>query len=166
MGVAWIVVFFLFTLSFRTMSPFVMLLAMASLLVLPLIAFFFSYRIKMRLPSGIGFSFGRAYLFCLMMFVYACLLTGAAEFVYFRFLDDGAIITQLESFAYDPQTEQLYTQMNTEQMLEMLKESVATLSQMSSLDITISLLNQNILISLLLSVPCAFIAMQRNTQNT
>jgi len=138
----------------RTMNPLLLLLAILAWACLPVVAFLLAHRFKRQLPEETSLGFGRAYLWCMVTLVYACLLTGAAEFLYFEFMDKGMLFAQLRSFMEDSRVSYVgmgLTQADMESMMDAAQG-------LSPKELSLSLLNQNVLLSLFLAFPMAFFA--------
>ena len=102
------------------MNPLLMFVSCILFLSLPLFGFYLARRFKQQMPDDVSIGYGRAYWFCLSMMLYACLLTGVAELVYFKFLDHGAVFDSFYGLMNDPATKATYQQMG-------MKESWNTL---------------------------------------
>ena len=158
LGLAWVLVFVLYISSFRTMHPLLMLLSCLLFVSLPLFGFYLARRFKQQMPEDVPIGYGRAYWFSLSMMLYACLLTGVAELVYFKYLDHGAVFNAFYDLLNTSGTEQTYKQMGMKEAWASLKESLDMVSSLSAVDLCLSLFNQNFLFSLILAVPTAFFA--------
>ena len=158
LGLAWVLVFVLYISSFRTMHPLLMMLSCLLFVSLPLFGFYLARRFKQQMPEDVPIGYGRAYWFSLSMMLYACLLTGVAELVYFKYLDYGAVFNAFYDLLNTPGTEQTYKQMGMKDAWASLKESLDMVSSLSAVDLCLSLFNQNFLFSLILAVPTAFFA--------
>ena len=158
LGAAWVLVFVLYVICFRTMNPLLMFVSCILFLSLPLFGFYLARRFKQQMPEDVSIGYGRAYWFCLSMMLYACLLTGVVELVYFKFLDHGAVFNSFYELMDDPATKFTYQQMGMKESLETLKESIDMVSSLSAVDLCLSLFNQNFLLSLILAIPTAFFA--------
>lgn len=157
-GASWVAVFALYVGGLLTQSALLLLLALAALVALPVVAFTLARRFKQTLPDGEPFGYGRAYLWCLVTLMYACLLTAAAEWAYFSFLDHGALLAQFESMIESPDLTRSYELIGMGQPLEEARATMDMFRSLSPLDLTLILLNQNIFISLFLALPMAFFA--------
>lgn len=157
-GLSWILVFALYIAGVRTTSGMMMTLGMLCFCVLPVVPFYFARRFRRQLPDETNVGFGRAYWFCLMMLVYASLLTAAGEYAYFKWMDDGALIQAFRNMIETPLAKQTYQEMGMMDTLKMMKEMLKDLSALTPFDIAVSLFNQNIVLSFLLALPAALFA--------
>ncbi len=96
-------------------------------------------------------SFRRALAFSLYTFFYASLLFAVGQFVYFRFLDNGALLTML--MASVKSLEPLYEAQGIS--LVDLRQSLAMVGQFSAVEVAFVFMMQNILIGCFLSFPIA-----------
>ena len=164
-GLSWIAVFALYIAGVRTTSGTLMTLGMLAFCILPVLPFYFARRFKQQIPDDVHIGFGRAYWFSLMMLVYASLLTAAGEFVYFKWMDNGALLQALANMIDTPLAKQTYQQMGMMDTLKMMKEVLKDLSALTAFDIAVSLFNQNIMLSLILALPTALFARKQNNPN-
>lgn len=162
LGVAWVIVFALYVLGICNMNMLFMFVACIGICMLPFVAFYFAWRYKQHLEPGEKLPFFSAWMFSIMMFVYACLLTGAAEYVYFAYMDDGALLGQFYSVLEDEETIKLYKQMGLSETLGILRESLDEMSKLSPLDMALMLFNQNFFMSIILSISTAFVASMKS----
>lgn len=161
LGIAWVVVFALYVYGICNMNALFMFVACVSICILPFVAFYFAWRYKQHLEPGEKLPFFSAWMFSLMMFVYASLFTGAAEYIYFAYFDDGSLLGQFYSVFEDGETRRLYEQMGLSDTLNIIKDSLDDMAKLSPLDIALMLFNQNIFTTFILSVPTAFVAALR-----
>ena len=165
LGLVWVLVFILYILSFRTLHPLLMLLSCMLFVALPLFGFYLARRFKQQMPSDVPIGYGRAYWFSLSMMLYACLLTGVAELVYFKYMDHGVVFSTFYDLLNAPGTEETYKQMGMNDAWTSLKESLDMVSSLSAVDLCLSLFNQNFLLSLFLAIPTAFFAKRQINKN-
>lgn len=158
LGVAWIAVFALYVYGILGTDALLMLFACIGFCTLPFVAFYFAWRYKQHLEPEERLPFFGAWIFVVTMFVYSCLITGAAEYFYFAYMDEGALVECFRSIVEDREVIGLYEQMGMADTWQMLKSSVDDMAGLSPLDVTLMLFNQNIFVSLILSIPAAFIA--------
>lgn len=161
-GVSWVVVFALYVGGLRAQSALLLMLAFVALLSLPMLAITLARRFRQTLGEDELFGFGRAYLWSLATLMYACLLTAAAEWAYFSFLDQGALLAQFESMISSPDLARSYEMMGMGQPLDEAKATLDLFRSLSPTDITLILLNQNICVAMLLAIPMALFARRAN----
>ena len=98
-------------------------------------------------------SFRRALAFSLYTFFYASLLFAVAQFVYFRYLDNGALLTML--IASVKTLEPFYRAQGIS--VNELQNSLTMIGQLSPIETAFVFMMQNILIGAFLSFPIAWI---------
>lgn len=157
-GVSWVAVFALYVGGLRSQSVLMLMLAFVALLSLPVLTISLARRFRQTLAEDEQFGFGRAYLWSLVTLMYACLLTAAAEWAYFSFLDRGALLALFESMLNSPDMARSYEMMGMGQPLEEAKATLDLFRSLSPIDITLILLNQNIFVAMLLALPMALFA--------
>ena len=157
-GMAWVLVFALYVCGMRSMNPLTLFVAMMLFISLPAVPMYFANRLKQQMGSDTVIGYGRAYWFAAMMFMYACLLSGGCEYVYFRYMDHGALVQAFRDLLTDPNATQTYIQMGMGDTLKMMEETVDALALLSPLELTLTIFNQNIFISLVLAFFVALFA--------
>ena len=160
-GMAWVLVFALYISGMRSMNPLTLFVAMMLFISLPAVPFYFAHRLKQQMGSDTHIGYGRAYWFAAMMFMYATLLSGACEYIYFRYMDHGAVVQAFSNLFNDPTAIQTYQQLGMSESLKTLQETVALLAHQSPLELTLTIFNQNIFTSLILAFPTALFAKQQ-----
>ena len=107
-----------------------------------------SFRDKIR---GGFISFKAAFAFSAYTFFYASLIFAACQFIYFQWLDSSAFMNLFD--------QTIQTAIPTYKQLGMdiseLQEGMKLIREMSAIDITFTILIQNILIGAFLSAPLA-----------
>ena len=159
-GLAWIVVFALFICGLRSWAALPLFLGTLLFICLPVLPCYFAWRWRKR-SGETAVGYGRAFFFCLLMMMYTCLLTAAVEFVYFRWMDHGAVTASLETFICSPELRAAYQQLGMSQQLDQLDEALTQLKSWSVSDLVVSLLNQNIFISIINCILAAFFGMKK-----
>jgi hypothetical protein len=149
LGASWVVVFVAYIIGIRTFNPLIMMLCYGGLFAIALLPFILAYRYKKKhtLPEE-SITYGEGMHFCILMFSYAILLTGIAEYIYFAFIDNGAIVSALSSYFTNPEMIQALNDLNMNDMKDMMMENINALSAISPFDITLSLAQINITISI------------------
>lgn len=163
-GLSWIVVFALYIGGVRTMSGTMMTMGMLLFCALPVFPFYFARRFRQQVPESVPIGYGRAYWFSLMMLVYASLLTAAAVFAYFKWMDNGALMQALGDMVDSPAAKRTYQDLGMGDTLKMMKDILKDLSGVTSFDIAVSLFNQNVMFSFFLALFTALFA-KKNAQS-
>lgn len=98
-------------------------------------------------------SFRRALAFSLYTFFYASLLFAVAQFVYFRYLDNGSMMSMLITNV--KALEPIYRSQGIS--MRELQQSVSMIGQLTPIETAFVFMMQNILIGAILSFPIAWI---------
>ncbi len=151
MGILWIFKFTLFPLGLSI--PFIHLVFLVLTLGVPLVGFIFARRYR-DLECGGSIGFGRAFLFTTTMYLFAIILTAAAHYVYFRFIDGGFIYNTWmglwQQVKASPEAALIPDIDLYEQALEMM-------GAMTPLEVTFQLMSNNVFWSLVAALPTAIL---------
>lgn len=161
LGAMWIVVFAFYIAGLRTLNALPLILGMLTLVSLPAASIYFALRFKRTDTCEEGISFRRSFFFSLLMHIYASLLTSIAALLYFQFMDNGAVLDSMYSVVNSPYAISVYGEAGMEDVLEMGRSNLDALSQLTPLEIAFALFNQNIMVSIVLSVLTGFIAQKK-----
>jgi hypothetical protein len=82
------------------------------------------------------------------MFSYAILLTGIGEYIYFAFMDNGAVVSSLDTYLNNEEIATALKSMNMGEMKDIMQENINMLSTISPFDISLSLAQINITVSI------------------
>ena len=169
-GLYYIGKFCLFPLSlYSTMAA---LLFLGLTLVVPVLI----YRLVKRyrdLYCGGQIDFLRAFSFSMLIMAFGSLLAAAAHYVYFAFIDGGAMVGALvhsleqlqgvELSAVEGANADVMAQFN--QYVDVMQQTVEQLQAMSPIDITMGMLSNNVSWSVILSLPIALIVKNLKIHN-
>lgn len=113
-----------------------------------------------------AFSFPKAYLFSFLLFLYASLLLSASVYVYFDFLDQGHFSQSLLEYLEQPDVQELLKQPQMQALAQAqggmsIEDSIRQVGQTPSILWAASILNLNLFIGAILSVPLALISTRR-----
>lgn len=106
-------------------------------------------------------SFRRGLAFSLFTFFYASLLFAVAQFVYFRFIDDGAFVSML---LQSIRTLEPFYKANGMAISD-LQQSLTMIGRLSPIEISFVFMMQNFLAGFILSFPIAFFGQKKKTNN-
>lgn len=161
-GVYYIAKFCLFPLSLH--STMAALLFLGLTLVVPFLIYQLVKRYRDQYCGG-QIEFTRAFIYSVLIMVFGSLLAAAAHYIYFAFIDGGAMvgalaqsIEQLQSIdlsALEGANEDSIAQFN--QYIEAMKLTAQQLQTLSPIDITLGMLSNNFSWSVILSLPIALI---------
>lgn len=157
LGMAWVLDFLCITSGMNGSSIGMIVggLVLCTLWIFPI---FFAFRFKQHLPAGEHYPISIAIYFTIMMFVFAEVLSFMCEYAYFEFFDHGHLIASIEAMMEDPAIVDSYKAMGMSDFLSNAKSQLAEISGMSSFDMAMSLMGNNILTSIILFIPTVFFA--------
>lgn len=149
LGASWIGVFAAYIIGLRTFNPIAMMLCYGGLFAITFVPFILAYRYKTKhTQPEQNISYGQAVHFCILMFSYAILLTGIGEYIYFAFMDNGAVVNSLDTYLNNEETVIALKSMNMGDMKDAMQEDINMLSTTSPFDIALSLAQINITVSI------------------
>lgn len=94
-------------------------------------------------------------------YVLPSLLTSAAHYIYFAFIDQGYILNTCREMLTTLNREELP---GMEEYLRQMKENLDMVSSLTPTDIVLKMLGSNIYYCTLLSIPTALVAMRRKKE--
>mgnify|MGYP004638605031 FL=1 len=135
----------------------------------PVIGYMLLCRFRERVCDGV-ISFGRGYLFSLLLYFYAALLLAAACYVYFQFFDHGAFIDQYLQMLNSPEVKQAFEQESMKQLtdgrgLDDIKDIMEKMQSIPPVTYAANLLDINIFLGLVLSLPASLLAVRKTAQS-
>lgn len=153
MGIFWVLKFILFPLGFS--MPFLFVLFVILTLIVPFLGYYYGVLYRDRGRGG-SITFSQSFMFLFLMYAYASLIAAMAHYVYFEFIDNGFILESYKKMI-DILTEQ--PNMPAEQ-IEAAKLQVANFSNLSSIQITLQVLNMDIMICAIIGAISSFFLMR------
>ncbi len=144
-------------------------LSMMVTLSAPFLGFYLARRFERQVRPDEPVSFGKAYLYSALLYLYAAIILALVAYAYFRWLDGGNFITSYIAAQNAPEMQEA---LQASGMQDFFNDAVRqggfnTLEEMlrsiGPTDIAASIFNVNILIGLLLSVPTALIGKTRSS---
>jgi hypothetical protein len=97
------------------------------------------------------------------MYLFASLLTALAHYIYFAYIDNGFILNHCEAQIVSIEQSGLP---DIEEMVKLLKESLAKQKSLNAIDITMQLLSQNAFMAILIAIPTALFVTKKAPQQT
>lgn len=169
-GVYYIAKFCLFPMSLR--STFAGLLFIGLTLVVPVFVYKLTRLYRDRYVVG-NLTFVHALAFAMLTMGFGSLLASVAHYIYFAFIDGGAMVGALEQsieqMASLLSTENI-TEMNIEQSalvddyISMLRTTAAQIRELTPIDMTIGMLSNNLSWSVVVALPVAAFASIRKSK--
>ena len=135
----------------------------------PVIGYVLLCKFRERVCGGV-ISFGRGYLFSLLLYFYAALLLAAACYVYFQFFDHGAFIDRYLQMLSSPEVKQAFEQESMKQLtdgrgLDDIKDIMEKMQSIPPVTYAANLLDINIFLGLVLSLPASLLAVRKTAQS-
>ena len=165
LGLYYIGKFCLFPLSLH--STFAALLFLGLTLMVPFLVYRLTKLYRDRYSGGY-IDFSRAFVFVLLTMGFGSLLAAAAHYIYFAYIDGGAIVEALEQSisqftAIDLSTlegaegtETAIAQFN--EYIELMRTTAAQLRAMSAIEMTMGMLSNNVSWAIVVALPVALFA--------
>ena len=157
MGIFWTLKFALFPMGMHTPALLVAFFILTFIGV-PVLGFRFAKQYRNRECQG-AISFSKAFLFTAFMYFFAAIFTTIAHYIYFRYMDNGLIVT-----TYQDMLTQMTDVASTDEMkasLDQFQQALDIISGLSPLEICIQLITQNIFYCTLLAIPTALLVMRK-----
>ena len=167
-GAIWCIGFFSFI--FYLQYPMLLLVCLFATLSVPFIGIKLTKIFRAQVSQSGTLSFRRAYLFSLLLYLYASILLALLTYVYFEYLDGGMFLNSYEAFLSSPEVQQQLSTPEMQQLLNSMTEGktlnsiVEVLRSFSPITIAANTLDSNIFFGLILSLPTAFVC-KKTTPN-
>ena len=156
MGIFWAVKFVFFPLGFS--YPVFSFIFLLLTIMVPFVGAWFVKKIRDGVLDG-RLGFWQAFLLSTNIYMYASLIAAIVHFIYFRFIDNGFILNSyLESVN---QMQELLGSGEAAANIEMLKAHVALMGTLSPIQIVFSLLSNNVVFGLFISLLAAVFLKRR-----
>lgn len=156
MGIFWAVKFVFFPLGF-SYPVFIFIFLLLTIMV-PFVGAWFVKKIRDGVLDG-RLGFWQAFLLSTNIYMYASLIAAIVHFIYFRFIDNGFILNSyLESVN---QRQELLGSGEAAANIEMLKANVELMGTLSPIQIVFSLLSNNVVFGLFISLLAAVFLKRR-----
>ena len=156
LGLIWVVAFAFFILQYSEPS-----LGMVNVFISVLSLFFaYSRLVKFRkqiCDDTIGFA--GAYVHVLFMFFYAALIMGLAQYIYFKFIDNGFLLNSYSNVMLSDEFKEASKASGLSE--DNINEVLGQLAKARPVDLVINILSMNVFGSFFLSIPMALFAMKR-----
>lgn len=160
MGIFWTLKFMLFPLGMQ--KPMWLMLFFILTLAVPFIGYKFARKYRDTQCQGY-IDFSKAFVFTILMYMFAALFSTIIHYVYFRYIDNGLIISSYEAML--AQMESIAQTPEMKQSLEQFKETLDMVASLSPFDISLHLISQNIFYCTFIALPTAWIV-KRNPKTT
>lgn len=137
----------------------------------PFLGIFLARRFESSVRSDAPVGFGKAFLYSVLLYLYASIILSIVAFVYFNWLDHGAFVNSYISVISAPDMQSALRQAGLEQMFSDTAHQSGfsnfeeLLRSIRPIDIAMSLFNFNIIMGIILSLPTALVALLRFRDN-
>lgn len=156
MGIFWAVKFVFFPLGFS--YPVFSFIFLLLTIMVPFVGAWFVKKIRDGVLDG-RLGLWQAFLLSTNIYMYASLIAAIVHFIYFRFIDNGFILNSyLESVN---QMQELLGSGEAAANIEMLKANVELMGTLSPIQIVFSLLSNNVVFGLFISLLAAVFLKRR-----
>ena len=156
MGIFWAVKFVFFPLGFS--YPVFSFIFLLLTIMVPFVGAWFVKKIRDGVLDG-RLGFWQAFLLSTNIYMYTSLIAAIVHFIYFRFIDNGFILNSyLESVN---QMQELLGSGEAAANIEMLKANVELMGTLSPIQIVFSLLSNNVVFGLFISLLAAVFLKRR-----
>ena len=169
-GMYYIVKFCLFPLGLHSVMASLLFLGLT--VVVPFFVFLLVKRYRTQYCGG-KLEFTRALAFSVLTMGFGALLAAVAHYIYFAYIDGGAMVGALVQSMEQLQRVDLSTLEDADanaiaqfgQYIEMMNQTAEQLQAMSAIEITMGMLSNNFSWSIVLSLPIALMASMRKTKH-
>lgn len=157
MGIFWVLKFILFPLALSV--PFLLVLFIILTLIVPFLGYYYGTLYRDRGCDG-GITFSQSFMFFFLMYAYASLIAAMAHYVYFEFIDNGFIAE-----SYKKLIETAATQPNIPvEQIELARAEMSRFSETSSIQITLQVLNIDIMLCAIVGALSSFFLMREKKE--
>ena len=143
------------------------MLGLVVTLTVPVMGCYFARKFERQVRDDAPVSFGRAYLYSVLLYIYASVLLAACVFIYFQWFDKGAFVDSYVMAFNSPETQAALKQSGMDASFdEAMRQSGfrsvrEMLSSISAFDMSSTMLNMNVMAGLLLALPTALFGKTR-----
>lgn len=155
MGIFWVMKFILFPPGLTI--PFLLFLFAGLTLGVPFMGYYYARTYRNRVCGG-SISFLHAWVFTVFMYMFASLLTAAAHYVYFRFLDHGYVVNTVEAMVDTVAQSNLP---GMESYIATYREALDAARSVSPIEIAMQMVSSNVTWGAILALPTALFVMKR-----
>lgn len=135
----------------------------------PILGCYLAHRFEKQVRDDEPVSYGKAYLYSVLLYLYAAIILSVAAFVYFRWIDSGSFVTDYMAIHNSPEMQQALQQSGMQDFFNIAvkQNGFSNLEEMlrsiGPADIAASLFNANFFLGLLLALITALFGKTRKT---
>lgn len=151
MGLFWILKFLLIPFIFTV--PFASLLFVILTLSVPFVGYFMARQYRNRYcPDGVV-SFIQAWVFTLLLYVYAALLVAVVHYLFFQYFNDGTLVATYNGLL----DEMVKASPELAPTVAEYHKAMEQVTSLSPIELTLQLLLNNIFYGMMFALPTAFL---------
>lgn len=154
LGILWIIKFPLYPMGLR--YPIFQLLFMALTVAAPFVAYYYVRMYRDKVCGG-SIRFLNAWVFTMLMYMFAALLTAVEHYIYFRYIDNGYIGNSLSAALHSMKGSQVLSQ----ESMSLFLAAIDDFCSLSPIKQTLQLISQNVIYGNILSLITALFVMKR-----
>jgi hypothetical protein len=151
MGIFWIIKFIFFPLGLYI--PILEFIFVVGTIAVPFYGYYLTRSYRDKKLNGV-ISFGQAWIFATFMFMFAGLLVSVVHYIYFRFMDNGSILSYYQNFVTTLSKANI-PGYPTKPMADQLTQAIAIVSSLTPIQLVMQLLSQNVIYGALMALPIA-----------
>lgn len=152
MGIFWTLKFILFPMGMT--SPMLLMAFFLLTLIVPVVGFFMARQYRDRECGGV-LTFSKAFLFTAFMYLFATLFVTVAHYIYFRYMDNGLIVSTYQDLLTQMATLATSDEMKTS--IDQFQQALDIIAGLSPLEISIQLITQDVFYCTLIALPTALL---------
>lgn len=144
--------------------PFVQLLYVLIMLSAPLVGVMLARHFEKQVHADAPVLYGRAYLFSLLMYLYATILLACVAYIYFQMFDHGSFIEANIAYMARPEVKAFMDAPDIKQQIQSVltttgfKDIPELLRSVTPIMISANIVDVNLLFAIVLSIPTAFLS--------
>lgn len=154
MGIFWILKFPLFPLGLH--YPPLILLFFILTMAVPFVGYYFARIYRDRVCGG-TINFLNAWIFLVLLYVFASILTAIGHYIYFRYFDNGYIINSYSSIIDSMKNNPMFPK----GYMDQAKQVIEDFGSLSPIKIALQLISQNVFYCNLLALVTALFVVKR-----
>lgn len=133
------------------------------IIITPFVGFLFARKFRKDVQNDGEISFGRAYMFSTLMYLYATAILAILSYFYFKFIDNGAFAEQNIQLLNRPDVKQLFSTPEIQGQMNglSLNEIKNLIKSFTPTTISAAIINFNVFAAFILALPTAFFAMNK-----
>ncbi len=136
-------------------------------ITVPIMGFYFARKFERQVREDCPVSFGRSYLYSVMLYLYASILLAIFAFAYFQWFDNGAFAHSYASLLNAPEMQEALKQSGMNRSIDETLQQTGfssveeMLLSVRPFDVALGMLNMNIIAGVVLAVPTALFGKTR-----